>query len=734
MASQLQKLIGYELVANVARGGMARVFSARAPNGELVAIKQMRPELEANDDFETMFADEAAVSLRLRHPNLVRSIAFGTLDGASSLVMELLEGTDLRWLMRDASRRGDRIPVGLLVGIARDVCLGLHYAHELDARPGHDGVVHRDVSPQNVYLTQTGQVKVVDFGIAKSDKGQNETRSGMLKGKVRYMAPEQLRGERVGRTVDLYALGVMIYEGLTGFLPYAVPSDAPEMSLMLAIARHELVPVSRRGVSVDPALADVLTRALAPEPHLRFASAEEMALALRATGLVPEPASYQRIFVEQVKLAIEGRKNAKNAPRDAAPAKDDGESVARVARSSHVFVERVADVSVVSLEGALDESFRGGEMGRSLHEPLLLDLSNVGLVRRRGLEELLDLFRNVRTPGRVFAYRAPSNLARRLAAERAFVGSTLSFSAELRCLDCGLDVTELCHHGQASVRASCSRCGGKIEPLDWAKRVQLGQMDPDAVPPAVREAVTELDARSDRGAGELVEKSVRGDETRFLVRSSGKRKPNWRRVLEGVEGHLVIELGFDEATAVNERASLELLTERLRQLGPDVASVSFERIPLSLLDLAPEGAGPPPWKVKTLYVEDHCGVCKTRRGAVVDLSEARSAARKGALSGVECMYCGEAMASARVAAFVGLSSVPVPRTRVGSAAEDTLPSAEVSRGEGRDPTRWLFVAALVLLALTVALVAWLGPRSLFGLFGPSRTTRCGGTDPTEVHT
>jgi serine/threonine protein kinase len=729
MASPLQKLVGYELVANVARGGMARVFSARAPNGELVAIKQMRPELEANDDFETMFADEAAVSLRLRHPNLVRSIAFGTLDGASSLVMELLEGTDLRWVLRDASRRGERVPVGLLVGIAREVCSGLHYAHELDARPGHDGIVHRDVSPQNVYLTHSGEVKVVDFGIAKSEKGQVETRSGMLKGKVRYMAPEQLRGERVGRTVDLYALGVMLYEGLTGFLPYAVPSDAPEMSLMLAIARHDLVPVSRRGVAVDPSLADVLTRALAAEPHLRFSTAEEMGQALAATGLVPSSDEYRQLFRAHVAMAIEGRKAAKTAPREASPSKEEGESVARLARSSHVFVERVADVSVVSLEGALDESFRGGEMGRSLREALVLDLSAVGLVRRRGLEEVLDLFRNVRSPGRVFAYRAPANLARRLAAERAFVSCTLSFAAEFRCLDCGLDVPSLSRLGESSSRGPCSRCGGKVEPLDWAKRVQLGQMDPDAVPDAVREAIAELDARSDRGAGELVEKSVRGDETRFLLRSFGKRRPNWRRVLEGVEGHLVVELGYDEAEAVNERPSLELLVERLRELGSDVASVSFERVPLSLLDLLPERASTPPWRVKTLYVEDHCAVCKARRGAVVDLAEARSAARKGALAGVECMYCGEAMASARISTFLGIEPVPGPRPRVGSAAEDTLPSAPASPPADRDPMRWLVVAALVLLALTVALVAWLGPRSLFGT---SRTTRCGGTDPTQV--
>src|SRR6185437_8026107 len=210
----------YRLIAELGHGGMAEVYLAvvRGPAGfnKLVVIKQIRPQLAEDPEFLAMFLDEARLAARLSHPNVVQTNEVGQEGSRYFIAMEYLEGQPLNRVLHRVQKTGG-IPLALHVKILSDVLGGLHHAHELadfDGTPLE--VVHRDVTPHNVFITYDGQVKVVDFGIAKALNSSAETRTGVLKGKVAYMAPEQARGERCDRRADVFSVGVMLWEAATG--------------------------------------------------------------------------------------------------------------------------------------------------------------------------------------------------------------------------------------------------------------------------------------------------------------------------------------------------------------------------------------------------------------------------------------------------------------------------------------------------------------------------------------
>jgi serine/threonine protein kinase len=198
------------------RGGMARVWLAMSMGGngfrKLVVVKQLRPEFERDERVRAMFLEEARLAAKLNHPNTVQTLEVAEQDGEFFIVMEYLDGQPL-----DAISRLGSVPMGVMLAILADVCAGLHHAHELRDLDGAElGIVHRDVSPQNVFVTYTGQVKVVDFGIAKTMAGPSVSQAGEIKGKANYMAPEQALGMSVDRRADIFSVGVMLYAALAG--------------------------------------------------------------------------------------------------------------------------------------------------------------------------------------------------------------------------------------------------------------------------------------------------------------------------------------------------------------------------------------------------------------------------------------------------------------------------------------------------------------------------------------
>src|SRR6478609_2122263 len=213
MGNASQRLGRYRLIAEIGRGGMAEVYLALLEGdlgfNKLLVLKRIRPELAEDPEMMAMFLDEARLSARLHHANVVETHEVAQEDGHTFMVMEYLEGQSLHRILHRLRRHGG-LPKAMHFQILADMLAGLHHAHELsdwDETPL--GVVHRDVTPQNVFVTYDGRVKVVDFGIAKVRGASSETRAGVVKGKVAYMAPEQARGEPVDRRTDIFAAGVM---------------------------------------------------------------------------------------------------------------------------------------------------------------------------------------------------------------------------------------------------------------------------------------------------------------------------------------------------------------------------------------------------------------------------------------------------------------------------------------------------------------------------------------------
>ena len=276
----MARLVGYELGDRFARGGMAEVFLAnppphlRAELGEHVAVKQLLPELEAKDEFLDMFLEEGKLALLLEHPNLVRTVGVGTIEGRHAIVMELLRGSDLRKLCKSAKKHGVGIPIEVVVRITIDACRGLHAAHEARGRDGEPlYVVHRDVSPQNIFVGIDGSVKVVDFGIAKSNLRGSETQGGMLKGKVPYMAPELLRFEPASPQTDVWALAVVLWEMRCSRRLFRGENDIEAWMKIMS----EPIPDPATIVGTPDPIDDIILRGLSRDVTERYESARAMA-------------------------------------------------------------------------------------------------------------------------------------------------------------------------------------------------------------------------------------------------------------------------------------------------------------------------------------------------------------------------------------------------------------------------------------------------------------------------
>jgi eukaryotic-like serine/threonine-protein kinase len=277
--SYIGKRVGpYVICQEIAAGGMATVFLARRlPGNGFVALKAIHRHLAERSDFVEMFRDEAQIGLKLHHPNICRVYDLDALDGTYFLAMEYLMGETLSSLFRRVARRtpGDvRRHAALVAHLAAGACSGLHAAHELrDADGALLNVVHRDVSPDNVLLTYAGEIKVMDFGLASAAQQTHRTRTGIIKGKFGYIAPELLSGSKADRRADVWSLGVVVWELLTGRRLFRRDSDAETLS---AVAQAPILPPSQVRAGLPSQLDGPVMRALEREPSQRYASALEL--------------------------------------------------------------------------------------------------------------------------------------------------------------------------------------------------------------------------------------------------------------------------------------------------------------------------------------------------------------------------------------------------------------------------------------------------------------------------
>lgn len=271
------KLRDYEIVAHLRVGGMATLFLGRrqgaAGFAKLVAIKVIHPHLAEDGTFVSMFVDEALISARIDHPNVVHVEELGEVDGTKFLVMEYVHGASLSQLLGMLAKQGRRLQPELAVHIAVRVAEGLHAAHETGDDEGNLlNIVHRDVSPQNVLISSRGHVKLIDFGIAKARGRAVQTTSSSLKGKISYMSPEQAYGRALDRRSDVYALGVVLWEMLTVRRMFAGEDD---FALLDQVRTPNVLPPSAYAPEVTPALDAAVMAALAPDVNQRLPTAQE---------------------------------------------------------------------------------------------------------------------------------------------------------------------------------------------------------------------------------------------------------------------------------------------------------------------------------------------------------------------------------------------------------------------------------------------------------------------------
>jgi len=308
----------YQLIKKLATGGMAQIYLARQSGIEgfekLLVVKRILPHLAENEDFIKMFLDEARIAARLNHPNIVQIFDLGAQDDSFFIAMEYIHGEDVRrvWKRTEAAKR--ELPVPLTLRIIMEACAGLDYAHKKTDQAGKPlGIVHRDISPQNILVTFEGGVKVVDFGIAKAADQATVTRSGVLKGKYSYMSPEQASGKKVDHRTDLFALGVVLYELLTGTRLFKRSSDIQTLN---AVTDCEVAPPSQVNSRVPTSLDPVVLKALAKHPDDRYADAGGLQAALEDWLLqnqLPSSSVHLSAFLHEIyadrlaKEAEEGR-------------------------------------------------------------------------------------------------------------------------------------------------------------------------------------------------------------------------------------------------------------------------------------------------------------------------------------------------------------------------------------------------------------------------------------------
>jgi serine/threonine-protein kinase len=301
------KTVGkYRILFELGRGGMATVYLAvtqgTAGVSKLVVLKALHQDQDSDGDGEAlgMFLDEARLAVQLNHGNLVQTYEIGEQGNRHVIVMEYLEGQSLAHVLRRGEKKGSPLPLPLHLRVIVHVLEGLHYTHELR---GYDGTplqpVHRDVSPQNVFVTYDGRTKVLDFGIAKATTSTTHTATGLLKGKISYMAPEQMAGEAVDRRADVYAVGCMLWAAATGRKLW---KDAQEAHVMRDVLDGDVPRPTSENPSCDPELERIVMKALARRPEDRYGSAlalqEDLERFCEARGFHDRPRELARFVSE----------------------------------------------------------------------------------------------------------------------------------------------------------------------------------------------------------------------------------------------------------------------------------------------------------------------------------------------------------------------------------------------------------------------------------------------------
>ena len=360
----------YRITERVAAGGMAEVFRGVAESlqgfKKNIAIKRILPALTKNKKFVAMFLDEARLSLVLQHANIVQVFDIAHTDDTYFIVMEYVDGVDLKALMEWRRKINRRIPIAHTLYLVMEICKGLSYAHELlNPETGKPlGIVHRDISPPNVLISKQGEIKVVDFGLAKATSQIETTDPGVVKGKMSYLSPEAARGEEVDASADIFAVGILLYEMLTGKRLFYGETDYQTVEL---VRNAKIPPIKPQNPQVEPELEDIVRKALAKRKEDRFQSPTDMQDALAQYSYSRGLKVISRDIAELVRQCLDDR----------ASQSSDGKKPSII---DHMLQEEIVKITSVDFEdpgarplSAADLSPQGGGRGQGDDRPSIVD-------------------------------------------------------------------------------------------------------------------------------------------------------------------------------------------------------------------------------------------------------------------------------------------------------------------------------------------------------------------------
>jgi eukaryotic-like serine/threonine-protein kinase len=343
-ARDVPHVIGrYELHDRIATGGMAGVYFGRLVGSvgfsRTVAIKRLHAQFAQDPEFVEMFLDEARLAGKIRHPNVIPTLDVVALKDELFLVMDYVHGESLGRLIQTTAKARKHVPIAVVTAIMLNVLEGLHAAHEVTDDSGHPlGIVHRDVSPQNILVGVDGVARVLDFGVAKARGRMHHTKSGMTKGKIAYMAPEQILGERdITKAADIYGASVCMWEGLVAERLFQAETEVALMQRVLSARPRS--PREARG-TVPEAVAEIVMKGLARDPNARFESAHAMARALAGAS---RPATAMEVGEWVRSLATDAI-----AERAKVVSRLERDPEASGANKARAFVDKLSDPAVVA--------------------------------------------------------------------------------------------------------------------------------------------------------------------------------------------------------------------------------------------------------------------------------------------------------------------------------------------------------------------------------------------------
>jgi serine/threonine protein kinase len=373
----------YVLVRKIAMGGMAEIFKAKTAGAEGfekdVVIKRILPHFTEDGDFVKMFIDEASITSKLQHANIVQIFDFDVCEGSYYIAMELIEGVDLKKAIDVGLKEGKPLSVAQCVNIIIETSKGLHYAHMNEHKGQPLNIVHRDISPHNVMVSYNGEVKLMDFGIAKAAQRSTKTMAGTVKGKVAYMSPEQARGKNLDGRSDLFALGIMLWEMLTGKRLFLGDSDFETLTNVL---KNEPPRPSSLNPKVDATLDAIVLKALAKDRDERHKNVEEFQRELTrwyystVTDLDGESLKkfMHDVFAEDIetnrRLSLEERGVKGDAPPAEKPAEKSGSNPAATAAPQPVPDQNERTLALPAAEAGAPTVLEGALSAQALKDAM----------------------------------------------------------------------------------------------------------------------------------------------------------------------------------------------------------------------------------------------------------------------------------------------------------------------------------------------------------------------------